>query len=100
MGRCVHHFEESKNGKPSDVVHGTRIEVVWTIVPARRLVRRNEVVRVGGMVMQTMGRKGEGRYPFRYTRVRYVLGRNRRGRTMVVGGRGAVRQRRWKRRRA
>ena len=33
MGRCVHHFEESKNGKPSDVVHGTRIEVVWTIVP-------------------------------------------------------------------
>jgi len=39
MGRCVHHFEESKNGKPSEVVHGTRIEVVWTIVPARRLVR-------------------------------------------------------------
>ena len=34
---------------------------------------------VGGMVMQTMGTKGEGRFPFRYTRVRYVLGRNRRG---------------------
>jgi len=69
---------------------------------ARRRVRRNEVVRVGGngtrvpgrwqrrregrynmvggMVMQTMGTKGEGRFPFRYTRVRYVLGRNRRGR--------------------
>ena len=32
------------------------------------------------MMMQTMGTKGEGRFPFRYTRVRYVLGRNRRGR--------------------
>ena len=39
MGRCVSHFEETKNPTPSDVVHGTVIEVVWTIIPARILVR-------------------------------------------------------------
>ena len=74
---------------------------VMMVGAARRRVRRNEVVRVGGngtrvpgrwqrrregrynrvggMVSQTMGTKGEGRYPFMYTRVRYVLARNRRG---------------------
>jgi cytochrome c oxidase subunit 2 len=33
MGRCVYHF----HGNPvaSQVVHGTTIEIVWTIVPAR-----------------------------------------------------------------
>ena len=36
--RCVVHFEETKNPVPSQVVHGTVIEVVWTIVPARILV--------------------------------------------------------------
>ena len=36
--RCVVHFNEWKNKKPSQVVHGTVIEVVWTIVPARILV--------------------------------------------------------------
>jgi len=38
MGRCVRHFNEEKNGNPSNVVHGTVIEVVWTRRPARTLV--------------------------------------------------------------
>jgi cytochrome c oxidase subunit 2 len=38
IGRCVRHYHERKNEIPSAVVHGTRIEVVWTRIPARRLV--------------------------------------------------------------
>jgi cytochrome c oxidase subunit 2 len=38
MGRCVMHFSQSVNPTPSKVVHGTRIEVVWTRIPARILV--------------------------------------------------------------
>lgn len=38
MGRCVMHFNEKANPTPSKVVHGTVIEVVWTLVPARILV--------------------------------------------------------------
>lgn len=38
-GRCVMQFQESERQKnPTMVVHGTTIEVVWTRVPARRLV--------------------------------------------------------------
>lgn len=32
--RCVYHFEASKNPEPDNVVHGTTIEIIWTIVPA------------------------------------------------------------------
>jgi len=39
MTRCVHHFEASKNPTPSHVVHGTVIEIVWTLIPAFILVR-------------------------------------------------------------
>jgi len=38
MGRCVMHFNEKANPTPSQVVHGTVIEVVWTLIPARILV--------------------------------------------------------------
>lgn len=38
MTRCVHHFKEENGHEPSAVVHGTVIEVVWTIIPARILV--------------------------------------------------------------
>lgn len=38
LARCVMHFNQSANPTPSEVVHGTRIEVVWTIIPARILV--------------------------------------------------------------
>jgi cytochrome c oxidase subunit 2 len=38
MTRCVMHFNQASNPTPSKVVHGTRIEVVWTIIPARILV--------------------------------------------------------------
>jgi len=38
MARCVMHFNQAANPTPSTVVHGTRIEVVWTIIPARILV--------------------------------------------------------------
>lgn len=37
--RCLHHFRADKNPTPSGVVHGTVIEVVWTIIPALTLVR-------------------------------------------------------------
>ena len=32
--RTLYHFEASKNPVPGDVVHGTTIEIVWTILPA------------------------------------------------------------------
>jgi len=38
MSRCVMHFNQASNPTPSKVVHGTVIEVVWTIIPARILV--------------------------------------------------------------
>jgi len=38
LARCVRHFNQNANPTPSKVVHGTRIEVVWTILPARILV--------------------------------------------------------------
>jgi len=38
MARCVMHFNQKANPTPSEVVHGTVIEVVWTIIPARILV--------------------------------------------------------------
>ena len=37
--RCLHHFRADRNPVPSGVVHGTVIEVVWTIIPALTLVR-------------------------------------------------------------
>jgi cytochrome c oxidase subunit 2 len=36
--RTVRRFKEEVQGKPTTVVHGTLIEVVWTRVPARMLV--------------------------------------------------------------
>jgi cytochrome c oxidase subunit 2 len=38
LARTVIRFEEGAHRKPTRVVHGTRIEVVWTRRPARRLV--------------------------------------------------------------
>jgi cytochrome c oxidase subunit 2 len=37
--RCLSHFRSDRNPVPSTVVHGTVIEVVWTIIPALILVR-------------------------------------------------------------
>ncbi len=34
LGRGIYHFSSEKNEIPDGVVHGTRIEIVWTIVPA------------------------------------------------------------------
>jgi cytochrome c oxidase subunit 2 len=38
LGRTVIRFQEGVHDKATQVVHGTRIEVVWTRMPARRLV--------------------------------------------------------------
>jgi cytochrome c oxidase subunit 2 len=34
LGRAVQHFSHENNPTPDGVVHGTTIEIVWTIVPA------------------------------------------------------------------
>ena len=34
LGRAIHHFAYGRNPTPDGVVHGTTIEIVWTIVPA------------------------------------------------------------------
>lgn len=35
LGRAVYHFEEGRNKEGADgVVHGTWIEIIWTIIPA------------------------------------------------------------------
>lgn len=34
LGRAVYHFSHEKNPKSDGVVHGTVIEIVWTIIPA------------------------------------------------------------------
>lgn len=34
LGRAVYHFAEEKNPKADGVVHGTVIEIVWTLLPA------------------------------------------------------------------
>lgn len=36
--RCLSHFRADRNPVPSDVVHGTVIEIVWTLIPAFILV--------------------------------------------------------------
>lgn len=36
--RTLHHFNAESNPVPSDVVHGTVIEIVWTLIPAFILV--------------------------------------------------------------
>lgn len=38
MVRIVYHFHHTKNPVPSAVVHGTVIEIVWTLIPALTLV--------------------------------------------------------------
>lgn len=38
MVRIVYHFYHTKNPVPSTVVHGTTIEIVWTLIPAFTLV--------------------------------------------------------------
>jgi len=34
LGRCLYFFEEKKNKISSNVVHGTTLEIIWTITPA------------------------------------------------------------------
>jgi cytochrome c oxidase subunit 2 len=34
MFRCVYHFQEDKNPVAVQIVHGSVIEVVWTLIPA------------------------------------------------------------------
>jgi cytochrome c oxidase subunit 2 len=34
MARCLYHFDESKNPVAIQIVHGSVIEVVWTLIPA------------------------------------------------------------------
>lgn len=34
LGRAVYHFSHDKNPKSDGVVHGTVLEIVWTIIPA------------------------------------------------------------------
>lgn len=36
--RCMHHFDAEKHPVPGTVVHGTVLEMVWTMVPALILV--------------------------------------------------------------
>jgi cytochrome c oxidase subunit 2 len=38
MFRCYYHFAESKNPKAVQIVHGSVIEVVWTLIPAFILI--------------------------------------------------------------
>lgn len=38
LSRCVYHFIHYKNPVPSTVVHGTTLEIVWTLIPALVLV--------------------------------------------------------------
>ena len=38
LGRCLHHFRADRNPVPSNVVHGTVMEMVWTMMPALTLV--------------------------------------------------------------
>lgn len=37
--RCLQHFSAANNSQPDGRVHGTVIEIVWTLVPAAILVR-------------------------------------------------------------
>jgi len=38
MFRCFYHFNEVKNPVPVQIVHGSVIEVVWTLIPAFILI--------------------------------------------------------------
>nr|QOW07448.1 cytochrome c oxidase subunit 2 [Labyrinthula sp.] len=38
LGRAVYHFREEENKEGDGVVHGTVIEIVWTLVPAGMLM--------------------------------------------------------------
>jgi len=38
MFRCIVHFNAEDNPVPSNNVHGTVIEIVWTIIPAVILI--------------------------------------------------------------
>ena len=49
------------------------------VATRRQTAREGIYARVGSMVMQTMGEKGEGLYTFIYTLRIYILGRNRLG---------------------
>lgn len=37
-GRTLYHFHESKNAFPEKIVHGTFLEIVWTIAPSLILI--------------------------------------------------------------
>jgi cytochrome c oxidase subunit 2 len=38
LGRTIWHFEASKNPIPSKIIHGTTIEIAWTVTPSLILV--------------------------------------------------------------
>jgi len=38
LGRCLHHFNSVAHPVPTGVVHGTVIEIIWTLIPAAILV--------------------------------------------------------------
>lgn len=38
VARTLYHFHESKNKIPEKIIHGTTIEIVWTIAPSLVLV--------------------------------------------------------------
>ena len=38
LGRTLWHYHWSKNGHPSSMVHGTTIEMIWTITPSITLL--------------------------------------------------------------
>lgn len=38
MFRCIYHFNEETNPTPVQIVHGSVIEVVWTLIPAFILI--------------------------------------------------------------
>jgi cytochrome c oxidase subunit 2 len=38
MGRCLMHFHESQSPVPDNVIHGTAIEIAWTVTPSLILV--------------------------------------------------------------
>jgi cytochrome c oxidase subunit 2 len=38
LARTIYHFHEAKNPLPSKIIHGTTIEIVWTIAPSLILI--------------------------------------------------------------
>ena len=34
LARCLYFFDEKKSKKSSNVIHGTTLEIIWTVTPA------------------------------------------------------------------